>query len=214
MVRFLVKLVATLVGLAVLAIVVPWLVVTVESADRIYLDPSAIPARDVTLVMGAAVWDGQPSPYLKGRLDVAVELYRLGKTKVIIVSGSTSDNEPKTMRRYLVEHGVAASDIVLDEGGINSYASCARAGDKFGVHSLIAVSQTYHVPRAVATCRLVGVDAIAAADTTGNKDATWRSYERRELGANLKMLYDVTFRPDVGENPASDAVARALARHG
>ncbi|NIH58283.1 SanA/YdcF family protein, partial [Brooklawnia cerclae] len=157
---------------------------------------------------------GRPSPYLQARLDLALDLWRQGKATVFIVSGSTSDDEPATMRDYLVENGVDEADIVLDEGGDDSYASCARAADRFGVEQITVVSQSYHVPRTVATCRLVGIDAVGVGDDTRAKDATWNSYVRRELAANIKMLIDVVARRDVGQNEPDPAVREALERHG
>lgn len=63
------------------------------------------------------------------------------------------------------------------------------------------------MPRTVATCRMVGVDAIGVGDDETAKNATWRSYERRELIANIKMIVDVVMKTDVGTliyDPAAD----------
>lgn len=199
----------------VLALVfgVPFAIVTHLSTGRIYTSVEETPSRDVAVVMGASVWGDRPSPYLKGRLDVAASLYHAGKVKVLIVSGSVSDNEPKTMRSYLVEHGVDYNDIVLDEGGDNSYTSCAVANRRFGINELTVISQGYHLPRTIAACQLQGVDAIGSADVIKIKNAAYKSYQRRELGANVKLMVNAIFNhtPDVGE--PSTEVKDALARH-
>ncbi len=199
----------------VLALVfgVPFAIVTHLSTGRIYTSVEETPNRDVAVVMGASVWGDRPSPYLKGRLDVAASLYHAGKVKVLIVSGSVSDNEPKTMRSYLVEHGVDYNDIVLDEGGDNSYTSCAVANRRFGVNELTVISQDYHLPRTIAACQLQGVDAIGSADVIKIKNAAYKRYQRRELGANVKLMVNAIFNhtPDVGE--PSTEVKDALARH-
>lgn len=211
--RILWRLLLTLVVAAVLAIGVPWLIVQGLAAGRTTIRPADAEARDVVLVMGAATYHGRPSPYLQGRLDVAVELWRLGKVKVFIVSGSTSDDEPAVMRQYLQEQGVDPADIVEDTGGNDSYASCMRAAQMFGLDRVTVVSQSYHVPRTVATCRMVGLDAIGVGDDARAKDATWRSYERRELIANLKLIVDVVTGREVGQSQADSAVLDAVARH-
>lgn len=211
--RIIRRLLLTLVVVGVLAIGVPWLLVQGLAAGRATNQPQDAEARDVVLVMGAATWYGEPSPYLQARLDVALELWRLGKAKVFIVSGSTSDDEPAVMRAYLEEHGVAPADIVEDTGGNDSYASCMRAAGLFGLTRLTVVSQSYHVPRTVATCRMVGLDAIGVGDTSRAKDATWRSYERRELIANLKMVVDVITGREVGQSQSDPAVQDAVERH-
>jgi len=208
------RLLLTLVLLGSLIVGGPWLLVQILTQSRTWTSADDAPARDVVLVMGAATLNGlSPSAYLRARLDLALELWRQGKAKVFIVSGSTSDNEPAVMQEYLIENGVDASDIVLDNGGNDSYSSCIRAGELFGVDALTVVTQSYHVPRTVATCRLVGVDAIGVGDDTRAKDATWRSYQRRELVANMKMVVDVVMNRAVGQSDFDPAVQNALARH-
>lgn len=212
--RILWRLLLTLVLLAALVVGGPWLLVQFLTLGRTWTSADEAPARDVVLVMGAATRNGlSPSPYLQARLDLALELWQQGKVKVFIVSGSTSDNEPAVMQEYLIENGVDAADIVQDTGGNDSYSSCIRAGERFGVSALTVVTQSYHVPRTVATCRMVGVDAIGVGDDETPKNATWRSYERRELIANIKMIVDVVMKTDVGTLIYDPAVDEALARH-
>ncbi|MGB3954490.1 MAG: ElyC/SanA/YdcF family protein [Brooklawnia sp.] len=208
------RLMLTLLLLATLVVGGPWLLVQLLTVGRTWTSADEAPGRDVVLVMGAATRYGlSPSPYLQARLDLALELWRQGKALVFIVSGSTSDNEPAVMRAYLEQNGVHPADIVEDTGGNDSFSSCVRAGERFGVAELTVVTQSYHVPRTVATCRLVGVDAIGVGDDTRAKDDTWRSYERRELGANIKMVYDVVISREVGQSGYDPAVQEALARH-
>jgi len=64
------------------------------------------------------------------------------------------------MADYLVAHGIPAAKVVRDFAGRDTYDSCARAKRIFGVEHLTVVTQTYHLPRAVATCRALGLDAI------------------------------------------------------
>lgn len=208
------RLLLTLVLLATLVVGGPWLLVQLLTVGRTWTSADQAPAREVVLVMGAATRNGlSPSPYLQARLDLALELWRQGKALVFIVSGSTSDNEPAVMRAYLEQNGVHPADIVEDTGGNDSFSSCVRAGERFGVNELTVVTQSYHVPRTVATCRLVGVDAVGVGDDTRIKDDTWRSYERRELGANIKMIYDVVTGREVGQSGTDPAVQEALGRH-
>ena len=212
--RILWRLLLALVLLAALVVGGPWLLVQFLTLGRTWTSADEAPARDVVLVMGAATRNGlSPSPYLQARLDLALELWQQGKVKVFIVSGSTSDNEPAVMQEYLIENGVDADDIVQDTDGNDSYSSCIRAGERFGVSALTVVTQSYHVPRTVATCRLVGVDAIGVGDDTRAKDATWRSYQRRELVANMKMVVDVVVQREVGQAGFDSAVQDARARH-
>ncbi|EPH06612.1 hypothetical protein HMPREF1531_00513 [Propionibacterium sp. oral taxon 192 str. F0372] len=201
---------------ALLAVGGPWAYVVLRSMGYIKSNPNELPVMDVALVMGAAtINDSQdPSPYLKARLDRALELWEAGRISVFIVSGSTSDNETAVMENYLVAHGVNRADIVQDGHGNDSYSSCLRATKAYGVRQLIVVSQSYHVPRTVATCRTLGINAWGYGDDSVPKDGTWRRYERRELGANMKAGVDVLLRRDVDAWAYDDAVSEALARHG
>lgn len=205
------------VGMAVVGVVVVVVVeaaVTAGSRDRMY-SVSSVPTRPVALVLGAQIYpDGTPSPFLKGRLDLAVQLYEQGKVRAILVSGDNGIdhyNEPEGMRSYLVRAGVPEDKVVTDHAGFDTYDSCVRAKRVFGVESLTVVSQEYHVPRAVVTCSMVGVDAVGVGDTTVKADSrTWYVGEVREWLANLKMLWDVGTRRDPVLGPREQGVSVAL----
>jgi vancomycin permeability regulator SanA len=205
------RVVSVIVALAVLIVGGGWLIVRGMSNERIY-PVSSVPARTVTLVFGASMWEDGPSPYLQARLDVAVELYRTGKTEVIIVSGTEDGgySEPDGMKAALIAAGIPAERIIKDVDGDDTYTSCVHARDTFGLHSLIVVTQDYHLPRAIASCRLAGIDAVGVADTERSRTWEYREYQVRELGANLKLLYDVLTQRNIPTRPASSAVADAL----
>ncbi len=178
--------------------------------------PARAPARDVAIIFGAEMYpSGRPSPYLRARLDLGAALVAEGRVKVLIVSGDNADahhRETSNMKDYLVSVGVPAARIVEDPGGLDTYDTCVRARDVFGVTSALLVSQRYHLPRAVATCRAVGVDAVGVGDVTVRRSSRyWDGFARRELAANVKMVWDLlTHRsPAVVDGP-SDAVGTAL----
>jgi len=147
------------------------------------------------LVLGASVVNEQPSPFLAGRLDIAVALVKEGKAHQVIVSGDgrTDDyNEPRVMKKYLVAKGVPADAIVMDPAGNDTFASCRRARDEYGVTKLIIATQDYHVPRAVTACRMLGLDASGIGDTTArNWPETWWWGVAREVPANWKLIIDL-----------------------
>ncbi len=182
--------------------------------DRV-LTAAQASARDVAIIYGAEMYpSGKPSPYLRARLDLGAQLYKAGKAKVLIVSGdddASHNHEAANMKKYLVSVGVPAARIVEDAFGYDTYDTCVRARDVFGVTSALLVSQHYHLPRAVATCRAVGVDAVGVGDVSVKRTSKrWDEFARRELGANLKMVWDLVTRRVPVQEPPSDAVARAL----
>ena len=177
------------------ALLGPCLYVAVVASGKVETTDSA-DETPVAMVLGASVQrNGTPSAALAGRLDTALDLYRSGKAKVLLVSGDnrTDDyNEPAAMQAYLVDKGVPRSKIVADYAGRSTYDSCFRAREIFGVTRLAVVSQDYHVPRAVATCRSLGVDATGVGDHSmrANRE-TWSRGAVREIPASLKLTADL-----------------------
>ncbi|WP_369202256.1 vancomycin high temperature exclusion protein [Streptomyces sp. PU-14G] len=175
---------------------------------------SAAPRAPVALVFGAGLWDGAPSPYLAHRLDTAVDLYRAGKVRALLVSGDNSRrdyDEPGAMRDYLAERGVPASRIVADHAGFDTWDSCTRAARVFGVHRALLVSQDYHVRRATALCRAAGIDSWGV-PVREPHDATWYAGGLRELPGAVKAAADAALRPDPHFlGPREPGVRRALA---
>lgn len=172
----------------------------VASSGRIYPVEEA-PARPVALVLGAGLRpDGQPGRFLQGRLNVALQLWQAGKVERFLVSGDNrvaTYDEPGAMKSYLVAHGVPDEAVLTDPAGLDTYASCVRAVDVYGVTQVVVVSQTYHLPRALALCNAVGLDAIGVGDTSVKADAgRWWWGQLREIGANVKAAFEAITRPD------------------
>jgi vancomycin permeability regulator SanA len=167
-------------------------------------------------VLGALVRpDGTPSSFLTARLELARRLFDAGKVRVLLVSGDHSRpdyDEPGTMRDWLVAHGVPARRVVVDDAGVDTYDSCARANRIFGVRQAIVVTQTYHLDRAVTLCRRLGVDAAGVGDDSVRDH--WFSWWRasvRERAACVKAVVDLATRRDPkflgpGENGVRDAL--------
>ena len=147
-------------------------------------------------------------------IDLGVALVDEGKVDVLIVSGDNTaehHHETTNMRRYLQREGVASAAIVEDEHGLDTYDTCVRTREVFGVTSAVLVSQSYHLPRAIATCRAVGVDAIGVGDTSVKETSRrWGEFSRREIGANLKMVVDLVSRRQPSLDGPRDAVTQAL----
>lgn len=155
-----------------------------------------LPVLPVALVLGAEVYaDGEPSRFLRARLDLAVQLYRRGLVAQVLASGdgrSRFYNETGGMRDYLVRAGVPADALLVDDAGFDTYDSCLRARDVFGLRRLVVVSQSYHLPRALVICRTLGIDAWGVGDASVRPGSrAWGHGTRREWVANLKVIWDV-----------------------
>jgi vancomycin permeability regulator SanA len=203
------------VAVAVLAMAASDLWVRGAASGHVYSE-AAVPAAPVALVLGAQVYaDGTPSPFLAARLAIARDLYRDGKVKAILVSGDHAEwayNEPGMMRRWLLANGVPDARVVLDHAGFDTYDSCDRARRVFGVTQAIVVTQTYHLDRAVALCRRLGVQATGVGDDSVRiYREPWLHSTARERGAVVKALVDaVSGRDPVFLGPHEPGVDAAV----
>lgn len=122
-----------------------------------------VPAVDVALVLGTAPIgpEGGPNRYFVYRLDAAAALYKAGKAKYFIVSGTREGrfDEPTAMRDGLVERGVPAAVIYRDFGGDRTLDSIVRARRVYGQTRLIIVSQRFHLSRALFLALHEGIEA-------------------------------------------------------
>ncbi|KAB1946724.1 hypothetical protein F8271_05950 [Micromonospora sp. ALFpr18c] len=167
-----------------------------DTADGHLYSEADVPGAPVALVLGTKVEaDGTPSPVLAARLEIARRLFDAGKVRAILVSGDNMNadyNEPAAMRSWLVERGVPAHKVVLDHAGFDTYDSCARAEQIFGVRRATVVTQSFHLPRAVALCRRLGIDANGVGDDSAERYAqTWWFSSTREKGACVKAALDL-----------------------
>lgn len=183
------------------------------SAGRMF-SVADIEPRPIAMVLGAKADEGRPSAFLAARLDLAVELYELGKIRAVLVSGDNleaSNHETRVMREYLESRGVSAARIVEDPAGYDTYDSCVRARDVFGVDKMIILTQLYHLERAITICTDIGVDAIGVGDLTA-RDRFPELYdkgEKREWAANIKMAWDLVSRRTPQQDPFDDTLLRA-----
>lgn len=109
---------------------------------------------DVILVLGAAEYNGHPSPVLRARLDHAFELYRRKLAPRILTTGGAGGDpvftEGGVGRSYLMSQGVPAESIIVANEGDTTVYSVGLAAEiihRMGLHSAIVVSDGYHIYR-------------------------------------------------------------------
>lgn len=141
---------------AVVAIVfvlaVLWLV-SLAAVVRASRRDTAAPA-DAIVVLGAAQYDGRPSPVLRARLDHAATLFRRGLAPLVIVTGGvgTGDtvSEAVVGKRYLVAAGLPVAAVEAESAGRTSAASvraAARRLQESGGTRAVFVSDGFHLLR-------------------------------------------------------------------
>lgn len=109
---------------------------------------------DVAVVFGAQVHgNGVASTSLNDRMNTAIQLYKRGLVKRLIVSGGVGEsgfNEAIVMRDLAKKAGVPGKAIVVDSMGVNTGATVTDTVPFFGEDGwrrILAVSQFYHLPR-------------------------------------------------------------------
>src|SRR5690606_15628957 len=99
----------------------------VSRYDHASIQPHPRPAG---LVLGAALWDGRPSPALRERLDLAYQMYREGWVQYLILSGGKGDEGPSEaegMKQYLVEKGIPPDRLLLEDKSRNTAENIANS---------------------------------------------------------------------------------------
>ncbi|UKS28976.1 YdcF family protein [Paenibacillus sp. HWE-109] len=120
---------------------------------------------DVGIVLGASLRMDIPSPGLQERLDLAVNLYKQGKFKQLIVSGGLDHNgskltEAEGMRDYLVKQGLPAKSILLEPKATSTYENLLfskQIMDKQGLVSSIIVTHQFHGSRSLDIAETIGL---------------------------------------------------------
>jgi vancomycin permeability regulator SanA len=168
----------------------------VTIGDR-YKASAQIPHEDVAIVFGAGLSaDGTPSHMLADRVASGVELYQSDRIHKLLMTGDNSTisyNEVVAMKQYAHNLGVPTQHITLDYAGFSTYESCYRAHQVFDVHRAVVITQRYHLPRAVYTCRRLGVNTVGlgTADREIYGLRGMIPYLLREMLANVKALSDI-----------------------
>ena len=119
---------------------------------------------DAIVVLGAAQYDGQPSPVLRSRLDHAVALYEAGLAPVIWVTGGRQPgdrySEASASSQYLIRQGIPNNAVQLETNGGNSYESLAATARYLrdrDQRDVLLVSDAWHTFRVLDIAREVGL---------------------------------------------------------
>ncbi|MGH9406469.1 MAG: YdcF family protein [Terriglobia bacterium] len=150
------------------------------------------------VVMGAAEYDGTPSPVYEARLDHAFALQQKGLAPLIITTGGSGGDprftEAGVGRDYLIQQGAPADRVIAVPRGRTTFQSVrAAASTLFRLHirRCIAVSDGFHLYRVIVLFRSRGITACGSPvpNSSIESDPTLRTlYSLREL-ATLSLWY-------------------------
>lgn len=109
---------------------------------------------DAIIVLGAAQYNGRPSPVLRARLDHAIGLYREGYAPIVVVTGGVgrgdTTSEAIVGQRYLVAHEVPEEDVVVQAFGRSTRTSMTAVGEwlrERRLRRVLLVSDPFHMFR-------------------------------------------------------------------
>lgn len=148
---------------------------------------------EAIVVLGAAQYDGSPSPALEARLDHAVELWDRQVAPIIVVTGGNRPGdrftEATASATYLHDQGVPDDAILREVDGTSSYeslAATARFLRERGVDEVVLVSEPFHSLRLQGIAAEVGLDAAVSPAVDGGRSL--RSLVRETTAVSLGRL--------------------------
>jgi uncharacterized SAM-binding protein YcdF (DUF218 family) len=188
---------------AVVAIAAAWLVSLALVIIWEQRDTSR-PAHAI-VVLGAAQYDGKPSPVLRARVDHAILLWRRGLAPVLVVTGGRGAGDTTTEaaveRRYAISRGVPASAIRMEAEGRSTSESLRNVGTMLGENSreVILVSDPFHMLRLAILARRFGLRPRTSPTRTSpisrNRGEFWRYTLRESWKAPAAFFLEFTDRP-------------------
>jgi uncharacterized SAM-binding protein YcdF (DUF218 family) len=156
---------------------------------------------DAIVVMGAAQYDGRPSPQLAARLDHAAELWSEGVAKVMVVTGGNQPGdrftEAEASADYLVERGVPAGAILQEGVSHSTYASLAGVATLLhqrGLFRVLLVTDPFHSLRARLTAQELGLVAYVSPTRTSPVQGNSATTREMQEAAGIALGRIVGFK--------------------
>lgn len=138
--------------LVVLVLALVWGAVVVAVAVHAARDQAT--GADAIVVLGAAQYNGRPSPVFRARLDHAATLYQRGLAPVVLVTGGVGPrdtlNEANVGHDYLVRLGLPTEAVLPLAGGDDTHSSLKQVARWFegrGSRRVLLVSDGFHMLR-------------------------------------------------------------------
>jgi uncharacterized SAM-binding protein YcdF (DUF218 family) len=137
---------------------------------------------DAIVVLGAAQYNGKPSPVLRARLDHAVDLFREGLAPTVVVTGGIGEgdrvSEATVGRQYLVSRGVPEAAVVVRPEGRSTQVSIRSVAQWAGSHEIrrvLLVSDPFHMLRLRLEAGRTTLRAYTSPTRSSPISANWKS---------------------------------------
>lgn len=154
---------------------------------------------DCILILGCGVWEGGvPSHMLEDRLLQGIELYTLGTSDRLLMSGDHGRidyDEVNVMKNFAIERDIPSENIFMDHAGFSTYESMYRAKEIFEVETVVIVTQQYHLYRALYVAEKLGLEAYGV-PSDPRPYAGQITRDLREVLARNKDFFMAIFQPE------------------
>jgi SanA protein len=183
-----------------------------EAGPFLYDSFESVPYNDIGLILGISRTDNNvPNEYFDYRIEAAVKLYKKGKVKYLLISGTAdpaaSYDEIIDMTKALRKRGIPDGVILSDKSGNRTLDSIIRAKELLGLKRFTIISQEDQNMRAQYIARYYGMDTVGFNAMTPDLFISRWEVELHEWLAKVKMMLDLYIlktRPEVsGKNGIS-----------
>lgn len=147
----------------------------------VYASVSSPQATDVAIVLGAAVWDGQPSPVFEERIKHGIYLFQSGRVEYLVFTGGVGEGdisaESEVARLYAINKGIPSEKILIEQNSQITYENLYEACQvmvEAQLQTALIVSDPLHMKRAMSIAQDIGLDAYPSPTPT-SRYQTWRS---------------------------------------
>ncbi len=160
----------------------------------------ARPAESI-VVLGAAQYDGKPSPVLKARLDHGIDLWNRRMGKLLVLTGGRgpgdTTSEAAVGRVYARKRGIPDSVILMEDRGRTTRESMLAVADtlgKRGMKTVILVSDPFHMLRLWVMGRRFGLTPLTSPTRTSpiapNSERRWKYVLSESWKAPLAFIFE------------------------
>lgn len=146
-----------------------------------YASVSTDASADAAIVLGAAVWGGEPSPVFAERINHAVDLYHEGRVEAIVFTGGKGlgdeETEAAVAKAYAVRRGVQDADIHCETSShvtVQNLRGARRVMAREGLTDALLVSDPLHMRRSMTMAEDLGL-TVYPSPTPTSRYETWRT---------------------------------------
>ncbi len=150
---------------------------------------------DAIVVMGAAQYDGQPSPLLESRLSKALSLWQDKRAPVIALTGGKRDGdrftESEAGRTWLMNAGVPGDAILMESIGQSTWQSVEALAPVLkgaSITRVLVVSSDWHIGRSASSLEDVGITVVGSLSPKSRDSWDFYEWTRETVGVSVGRI--------------------------